>query len=157
MKALFTEIGSENIKISRLVKMLPKLKIVEDWNRKTLVQTNRQIWRAISMDPFLTINQLEEVVQHASSLGGTQIRQRIYELWWYKFYWASKKPLIKESYRRKRLDCAIELINWLLEFWKCIIWSDESPWLRNISSHGNKYWTLFAEVMLGFCERMMTR
>ena len=44
----------------------------------------------------------------------------------FKRYIARRKPPITESTRQKRLDFAKYYVDWTIEDWKAILWSDET-------------------------------
>ncbi|KAG0755859.1 hypothetical protein G6F22_020473 [Rhizopus arrhizus] len=47
-----------------------------------------------------------------------------------------QKPLLSEVNRRKRLDWALDHVDWTIEDWKRVIWSDETKVNRFGSDEG---------------------
>ena len=50
----------------------------------------------------------------------------------------AKKPLLKASHRKRRMEFALHHQNWTVEDWKRVIWSDETK-INRIGSDGHQY------------------
>lgn len=92
--------------------------------RKTSPRDDRAIARAAIQNRRISSREIISSTGIPVSL--STIRNRLHEVG-LKSYWSSKKPWISEKNRSKRLKWAEEHLNWTLEQWKQVLWSDESP------------------------------
>lgn len=99
--------------------------------RKTNERTNRHILREVQKNPFTTANEIKVNVQ-LDEISDRTICRRIHEHG-IQSYWAARKPYISEVNRRRRLQWAHDHIDWTVEDWEKILWSDESPFLLSFS------------------------
>lgn len=91
--------------------------------RKSDHREDSRIIREIKKDPFVTIRGVKEKLN--LTISERTIRRRIAEHG-LKSYFARKRPFISKVNKEKRLRFARTHINKPLEFWKRVIWSDES-------------------------------
>lgn len=92
-------------------------------NRKSDQREDTRIIREIKKDPFVTIRALREKL--SLSISDRTVRRRIAEHG-LKSHFARKRPFISRVNKEKRLRFARNHINKPLEFWKRVVWSDES-------------------------------
>lgn len=94
----------------------------------------RHMVRLVENDRFITIPEIKSMGAFAN-LSVTTISRHLKLCGSFTSYWAAKKPAISEENRVKRLNWCNEHLNWTIEQWKQVLWSDESPFLlRNRSS-----------------------
>ena len=91
--------------------------------RKTTATTDRLIVRKVRENPKITAQELK--LELNLDLGLTQLRSRIHEQGLYGRV-CRRKPFISPVNRRKRLEFALKYRYADLDFWKSILWSDES-------------------------------
>lgn len=96
--------------------------------RKTSPQTDRMIRRIIMTNRFSSISDLM-LCPVLTNLSRQTINRRVTEKGDFKSYWASKKPLITEINKAKRLAWCQARINWSVEQWSTFLWTDESPYV----------------------------
>lgn len=101
--------------------------------RKTTVREDNLIIREIKKDRFVTVPEIKERLP-LLQVSLTTIRCRVHESDIFKSYFAARKPFISEINRIKRVTWAKEHLNWSLEQWKEIMWSDESPYVLRSKS-----------------------
>jgi transposase len=96
--------------------------------RKTSPNTDRFIVRCVKANRFTTIPDL--LTNSAlANLSMTTIRRRIHESGEFQSYWAARKPLLTPINKAKRLAWCKARVNWTVDQWSNIIWSDESPYV----------------------------
>lgn len=91
--------------------------------RKSSARTDDLIIRQIKKDPRTTVRAIKERLDLTISERTIRRRMAEREL---KSYFAKKRPMISKVNKHKRLLFARNHINKPLEFWKHVIWSDES-------------------------------
>jgi transposase len=91
--------------------------------RKSCERTDNLIIREIKKDPRITVRAIRERLD--LTISDRTIRRRIAERD-LKSCFAKKRPMISTTNKTKRLLFARNHINKPLEFWKHVIWSDES-------------------------------
>lgn len=99
---------------------------------------SRLIEKSVRKNPFISSVELSNDLASCSGICVTPrtIRNYLHKLG-YKGRSARKKPYISETNRAKRLQFAYEYINKPLEFWKKVIFTDESKFCL-FGSDGNK-------------------
>ena len=107
--------------------------------RKTTAKDDRRIVRAIKKNPFLTAKKIRDglLMQMDSQVSDRTIRRRLCEAG-LNGRIARKKPHVSKKNLRSRLEFAREHVSKPLEFWKKILWSDESKF-NLFGSDGKKY------------------
>lgn len=91
--------------------------------RKTSAKIDQRIIREIKKNPRTTIREIKEGLD--LDISDRTIRRRLAERD-LKSYFAKKRPMISARNKKKRLQFAKDHVNKPLEFWKRVIWSDES-------------------------------
>lgn len=91
--------------------------------RKTDARTDTSIIREVKKNPRVTIRAIKERLD--LDVSNRTIRRRLEERG-LKSYFAKKRPMISKANKQKRLKFARDHVNKPLEFWKRVIWSDES-------------------------------
>lgn len=100
--------------------------------RKSTALVDRDIVIAAKRNRFISAPEIQRTVPGADRLSHSTILSRIKETGELKSYWAVKKPFISENNRANRLQWARDHLNWTVEQWRSVLWSDESPFvLRN--------------------------
>ena len=57
-----------------------------------------------------------------------------------------KRPLLNKHHRRERLNFALAHLNWTVDDWKIVVWSDETN-INRLGSDGRKWvWKKAGEV-----------
>lgn len=100
--------------------------------RKTSSTTDRYILTRVKRDRFVTAKAIKE----QGDLGGiceNTIRARIKETGEFDSYWAVKKPYISARNRRLRVQWCRAHLNWTVEDWRRVLWSDESPFVLSFN------------------------
>lgn len=112
--------------------------------RKTSPNTDRNLLVHVKRNRFATAVELKEALPMGTSLCLNTIRSRIKESGEFNSYWASRKPFISANNRIKRLAWAKDHINWTVEQWRRVMWTDESPYVLRFNSK-TRVWRLFNE------------
>ena len=94
--------------------------------RKTTTTTDHHI--AISAKKQRTITAKEIKNQLNLDVSDQTIRNRLHELG-YKSHLQTKKPFISCRNQRKRYNWAVEHLQWTVDQWKRVLFSDESPYV----------------------------
>lgn len=94
--------------------------------RKTDEFTDHQIANEILGKREMTIKQVQSVLSlfHVST---RTISRRIHEQLHFNRRLAKRKPFISEKNRESRLEWCKQHQNWTSDMWRCVLWSDESP------------------------------
>lgn len=108
--------------------------------RKTTATTIRYILNQVRDNRFVTARDIK-ALESCSSLSESTICRVIKNDGNYKSHYAAKKPLITENNRVRRLAWCQARVNWSIEDWKNIIWSDESPFTLRYKAR-KKVWRL---------------
>ncbi|KAG2467586.1 TCB1 transposase, partial [Polypterus senegalus] len=94
--------------------------------RKTTVVDDRRIISMVKRNPFTTANQVNNTLQVVgTSISKSTIKRRLHESK-YRGCTAGCKPLISLKHRKARLDIAKEHLKKPAQFWKNILWTDET-------------------------------
>jgi transposase len=93
--------------------------------RKTSPGEDRLIVRQVQQDPFVSCKKILSNIQRPD-LSKHTIRRRLIRVGNFKCRRAAKKPWLREPNRVKRLEWAQNHINWTLDQWRSVLWSDES-------------------------------
>ena len=90
----------------------------------------------------LRSNPILSVVRHTTDTLNTSISaetvQRNLKSTGRKSVVKSKCPLLSAQYKKVQLDFALAHKDWTLEYWKCVIWSDETK-INCLGSDGKKW------------------
>jgi hypothetical protein len=97
--------------------------------RKSGAFDDRRIIVQVKRNRFVTAKKIKESLPAELSLCLNTIRSRIKESGEFNSYWASKKPFISRANRIKRLAWAREHLEWTVEQWRRVMWTDESPYV----------------------------
>lgn len=94
--------------------------------RVTTTQENLLIVRLCKKNPEILVKEIQEQLQNAGSMvSQTTIRRRLHDAK-LRGYVARKKPLLSNVHKKRRLEFALKYENKSLDFWKKVIFSDES-------------------------------
>ena len=95
--------------------------------RKTTAAVDRIIQRKIKVDRRKSASTVKGEVEKelGISLHANTIRNRLHEIGFYGRV-ARKKPLVNKINRGKRIDYAKTMIKMPFDYWKHVLWSDES-------------------------------
>lgn len=118
--------------ISRVIKRWERYNTVESpkgqgRKRKTSARDDRAIIRYVENNRFTTAKKIKMDIDLPKVCLNT-IRNRIKEDNHFNSYWAARKPFISKINQTKRLNWAKEHLNWTIEQWKQVLWTDESPY-----------------------------
>lgn len=96
--------------------------------RKTSAADDRAIVREVRKDRFISCADivLQEPFTHLSI---STISRRIRECGEFSSFWAAHKPFISEANRRKRVGWCSARVNWTVDQWRKVLWTDESPFV----------------------------
>ena len=121
--------------------------------RKTTVVDDGRIISMVKRNPFTTANQVNNTLQEVGgSISKSTIKRRLHESR-YRGYTARCKPLISLKNRKARLDFAKKHLKKPAQFWKNILWTDETKinlyqndgkrkvWRRRQEAHDPKHTT----------------
>lgn len=96
--------------------------------RKTTARDDRAIVVKVKRDRFITAKAIAEQ-GGIPVLSLNTIRSRIKESGEFNSYWAVRKPFISARNRLRRVAWATMHLNWTVEQWRRVLWSDESPFV----------------------------
>jgi hypothetical protein len=96
--------------------------------RITSPTTDRYITTSVKRDRFITAKAIKEE-RGLGDICENTIRNRIKESGEFDSYWAVRKPFISARNRRIRVEWAKAHLNWTVNDWRRILWSDESPFV----------------------------
>lgn len=91
--------------------------------RKTDARTDTKIMREVKKNPKVTVREIQETLQ--LSVSGRTVRRRLVAQG-LNSKLARKRPFISKANKAKRLKFAKEHADKPLEFWKTVLWTDES-------------------------------
>ena len=94
--------------------------------RKTSPEDDIKIVVTLKRNPHMTIDQFK-VENPGINLSDRRIRARIQEDGQLGSYIQRKRPYLSEKNRLERLKWAKEHLNWTIDQWAKVLWSDESP------------------------------
>ena len=112
--------------------------------RKTSPTTDRGIIIQTKRNRFITAKELKASLPAGIDLSLNTIRSRIKESGEFNSYWAARKPFISKSNRIKRLAWARDHVNWSLEQWRRVMWTDESPYVLRFNGK-TRVWRMHNE------------
>lgn len=97
--------------------------------RKTTARQDRTIVKIVMKDPFKSSNQIKTVLkaQGLDNISARSIRRRLVDAKLFSRR-PAKKPLLSLKNRKARLKFAKEHLNWTMEEWKRVCFSDESKY-----------------------------
>ncbi len=104
--------------------------------QKLSLQTQRAMGRAVQANRFLTATALQtefRLNEGPNRVCSRTIHRAITRVRGFVSYWAAKKPFISERNRRKRLAWCHDKLNWTIEDWRKVMWTDESPFCLGFS------------------------
>lgn len=109
--------------------------------RSLTVRESRELVREVKRNPFTSSLKLKKKVQDefGKDVGRTTIR-RYLKREGYSGRIARKKPFISKVNRRKRLNFARQHVDKPLEFWKKVLWTDETKINLFGSDRGSFVW-----------------
>lgn len=91
--------------------------------RSTTRRGDASITRMAKKDPSISVRNIQESLQ--LSISDRTVRRRLREADLHSHF-ARKRPLINKRNKKKRLDFAKKYASKSLEFWKRVLWTDES-------------------------------
>lgn len=115
--------------------------------KKLSPQTVRALGRAVTADRFITAQELQTEFRlngGENAVSSRTIRRAITDIRGYNSYWSAKKPYISEKNRQKRLLWCQDKVNWTVEQWRRVMWTDESPYCLRYSGR-LRVWRLHNE------------
>lgn len=108
--------------------------------RKTSKREDRHLFNHLRHNPDTSSRDMAKNIAPTftkNPISKDTVRRRLKE-WGLKSYVARKKPLLKPEQLAKRLEWAQEHIDWTVEDWKRVAFSDETP-LCLFQSYGRKF------------------
>lgn len=112
--------------------------------RKTSNVDDRRMIIQVKRNRFVTAKEIKESLPAELSLSLNTIRSRIKESGEFNSYWASRKPFISKKNKIKRLAWAREHLDWTLDQWRRVMWTDESPYVLRFNGK-TKVWRMHNE------------
>ncbi|MDP3792933.1 MAG: transposase [bacterium] len=95
--------------------------------RKTSDREDRMICRQVKNDRF--VSSIKILQNHKQlNISESTVQRRIFESLGMTSRWSAMKPYISETNRLRRLDFCDKYKNKDVNFWRSVIWSDESPY-----------------------------
>ncbi|CAM4736095.1 unnamed protein product, partial [Leuciscus chuanchicus] len=108
--------------------------------RKTTVVDDRRILSMVKKNPFTTSSQVKDTLQEVGvSLSKSTIKRRLHESK-YKGFTTRCQPFISIKNRKARLDFAKKHLKKPDQFWKSILWTDETKINRTKMTGRKKVW-----------------
>jgi transposase len=111
--------------------------------RKSTLRMDRIIRRCVLTDRQVTTLQIQDALG-GPVLSKSTICRRIHDLTGFTSWFKLKKNFVSEKNRKIRLDWAKEHLNWTVEQWRTVIWSDESPFVLRYAGR-ERVWRLCTE------------
>lgn len=105
--------------------------------RKTTAHTDRCIVREVKKNPFTTAREVKENLNLPVSTD--TVRRRLKDSGLHSRQ-PARKPLISAKNRKARIEFAREHINWTVDQWETVLWSDESKFNLFHSDGRIKVW-----------------
>ena len=114
---------AQNLKNGQSLKNVPG----QGRKRLTTPRDDRRLLQLCKADRSKSSRQLssEFVLSRGKVLSARTIRRRLLDAG-YKSYTAKRKPLRNASQKQSRFQFAKDHVQWLPDYWKCVIWSDEA-------------------------------
>lgn len=96
--------------------------------KKTTPATDRLIQRMSKRDRFKSVPNIRAEMNKSlpEPISDSTVNRRLHAAGLFGRV-AVKKPLLRKQNKQKRLKWAKEHVNWTIEQWKKVLWSDESP------------------------------
>ena len=96
--------------------------------RKTSPYQDRAMVREVRNNRFITIPEIKKLspLAHVSM---STISRRIHKSGNFRSYWAARKPFLREENIQKRLQWARAHVDKPIEYWRSVLFSDESPFV----------------------------
>lgn len=115
-------------------------KIGSGRTRKSSPRDDRMIILKVKQNPFITSIEIKNEMPHLN-LSPRTIRRRIFQVGGFKSYWAAKKPYLSIKQIQHRLQWSRDHVNWSIEQWKKVLFSDESPFVLRFN-RSRRVWRL---------------
>lgn len=101
---------------------------------KITTHTKRRLRRRLSANPFSTPGELQSEISPLRLVSQRAIRRYCAQLG-FPSKIARQKPLTSGVHRRKRIEFCKKTLNWSLEQWENVMWSDESNFYLFHNTH----------------------
>ena len=111
--------------------------------RKTTEREDQLIIREVRKDRMITSKTIKTNLT-TLQVSRQTIRRRINECSEFRSHWQTAKPFISEANRVKRVAWCRERLNWTIEEWAKVLWSDESPFVYRFAQR-QRVWRTSAE------------
>ena len=112
--------------------------------KKFDVRLRRRIIREVRRNRFISVSDLRNNLGIQDCCDQT-IRDIIRSSGGFNSYWAVRKPFISAANRVRRVQWAQEHLNWSLNEWRKVLWSDESPFVLRFNSKKKRVWRVHNE------------
>lgn len=129
---------------TRIIQALPR----SGRRRITTDADDRRIRRMVESDREITCNQIRSHLG-VPTISNSTVERRIKELTGFQSWFKLKKNFVSEENRKKRLQWAQDHLDWTVEQWRRVIWSDESPFVLRYKGR-TRVWRLPHERYLPF-------
>ena len=111
--------------------------------RRTNDREDQMIIREVRRNRFTTSKEIKQNLPHMN-ISRQTIRRRINEVSDFRCHFQSRKPMVSETNRRRRIAWCTEHLNWTVEQWAKVLWSDESPYVYRFNQK-RRVWRTAAE------------
>ena len=111
--------------------------------RKTTAREDQMIVREVTNNRYCTSVELRRLLP-GLNVSASTIRRRINERSEFRSEWQSKKPYVSEANRIRRVQWCRDHLNWTVEDWGKVLWSDESPFVLRFNRK-RRVWRTAAE------------
>jgi transposase len=148
LKDIADRIGSDKATVHRNIK---RFRETGEYARKTGSGRKRKISDAevdhmilsIKRDRNISLNELKQDLDDTSVHNST-ISRALGRNGRVKNVWQTKKPFVSKKNQNKRKKWCRERINWTVDEWKKVLWSDESPFVFRFNQK-ERVWKLMDE------------
>ena len=96
--------------------------------RRTTGVDDRAIIRVMKSNRGTTADEILAALP-VLNVSNRTVRRRITETGEFKSYWRINKPFINEINRKIRVQWCRDRLHWPIEWWRKVLWSDESPYV----------------------------
>lgn len=96
--------------------------------RKTDERTDRHIKNLVEQDRFVTSEEVK-LILGLKNVSTKTIRRRIRDCGGFESFRAVRKLFIRDQNRIRRLEWCRERLDWSVDEWRKVLWSDESPFV----------------------------
>jgi transposase len=96
--------------------------------RKTSKREDKSIVREVQRDRYITADDIRKN-QGLERISQWTVRRRIVEGSDFKSYWQKKKPYVSKKNQKIRVQWCKDHLDWTLDQWRSVLWSDESPFV----------------------------